>query len=166
MVYFAIIAAIVLQVFLSKTSAGLNLRAVGENPEAADAAGIHVTRYKYLAACVGAGITGLGGVYYVMDYIKGTWANDGSIEKLGWLAVALVIFTTWKPKNSIWGAYVFGLLYWAYYYIPGLTRSSQEIFKMLPYVVTIIVLIVISFRNRKENLGPAHLGRAYFREDR
>ena len=166
MVYVAIITAILLQFFLSKTSAGLNLRAVGENPEAADAAGIHVTRYKYLATCVGAGITGLGGVYYVMDYIKGTWANDGSIEKLGWLAVALVIFTTWKPKNSIWGAYVFGLLYWAYYYIPGLTRSSQEIFKMLPYVVTIVVLIVISFRNKKENLGPAHLGRSYFREDR
>lgn len=166
MVYFAVIAAVLLQLFLSKTSRGLNLRAVGENPEAADAAGIRVIRYKYLAVCIGAGITGLGGVYYVMDYIKGTWANDGSIEKLGWLAVALVIFTTWKPKNSIWGAYIFGLLYWAYYYIPGLTRSSQEIFKMLPYVVTIIVLVVISFRNKKENLGPAHLGRAYFREER
>ena len=166
MVYFAVIAAILLQFFLTKTSAGLNLRAVGESPDAADAAGIHVIRYKYLATCIGAGITGLGGVYYVMDYIKGTWANDGSIEKLGWLAVALVIFTTWKPKNSIWGAYVFGLLYWAYYYIPGLTRSSQEIFKMLPYIVTIIVLIVVSFRNKKENLGPAHLGRSYFREER
>ena len=160
MVYFAVIAAILLQFFLTKTSAGLNLRAVGDSPDAADAAGIHVIRYKYLATCIGAGITGLGGVYYVMDYIKGTWANDGSIEKLGWLAVALVIFTTWKPKNSIWGAYVFGLLYWAYYYIPGLTRSSQEIFKMLPYIVTIIVLIVVSFRNKKENLGPAHLGRS------
>ncbi len=166
MVYFAVIAAILLQFFLSKTSTGLNLRAVGENPEAADAAGIHVIRYKYLATCIGAGITGLGGVYYVMDYIKGTWANDGSIEKLGWLAVALVIFTTWKPKNGIWGAYVFGLLYWAYYYIPGLNRSSQEIFKMLPYIVTIIVLVVVSFRNKKENLGPAHLGRSYFREER
>lgn len=108
MVYFAIIAAILLQFFLSKTSIGLNLRAVGENPEAADAAGIHVARYKYLAVCIGAGVTGLGGVYYVMDYIKGTWANDGSIEKLGWLAVALVIFTTWKPKNSIWGAHISG----------------------------------------------------------
>lgn len=166
MVYVAVIAAILLQFFLSKTSTGLNLRAVGENPEAADAAGISVIRYKYLATCLGAGITGLGGVYYVMDYIKGTWANDGSIEKLGWLAVALVIFTTWKPKNSIWGAYVFGLLYWAYYYIPGLTRSSQEIFKMLPYIVTIIVLIIVSFRNKRENLGPAHLGRSYFREER
>lgn len=166
MVFAVIIIAIVLHFFLNRTNVGLNLRAVGENPGTADAAGINVTKYQYLSVCIGAGITGLGGVYYVMDYIKGTWANDGSIEKLGWLALALVIFTTWKPLNSIWGAYVFGILYWAYYYIPGLTRSSQELFKMLPYVVTIIVLVFISVRNKKENLGPAHLGRSYFREDR
>ncbi len=166
MVFAVIIIAILLNFFLNRTNTGLNLRAVGENPGTADAAGINVTKYQYLAVCIGAGITGLGGVYYVMDYIKGTWANDGSIEKLGWLALALVIFTTWKPLNSIWGAYVFGVLYWAYYYIPGLTRSSQELFKMLPYVVTIIVLVFISVRNKKENLGPAHLGRSYFREDR
>ncbi len=166
MVFLAIALAVVLHFFLNRTNKGLNLRAVGENPATADAAGINVTKYQYLSVCIGAGITGLGGVYYVMDYIKGTWANDGSIEKLGWLALALVIFTTWKPLNSIWGAYVFGVLYWAYYYIPGLTRSSQELFKMLPYVVTIIVLVFISVRNKKENLGPAHLGRSYFREER
>ncbi len=166
MVYLVVIVAILLQVFINRTHTGLNLRAVGESPATADAAGVNVIRYKYLATCIGAGITGLGGVYYVMDYIKGTWANDGSIEKLGWLAVALVIFTTWKPKNAIWGAYVFGLLYWAYYYIPGLTRSSQEIFKMLPYIVTIVVLVIISLRKKRENQGPEKLGVAYFREDR
>ncbi len=166
MVFAVIIIAVALHFFLNRTNTGLNLRAVGENPATADAAGINVTKYQYLSVCIGAAITGLGGVYYVMDYIKGTWANDGSIEKLGWLALALVIFTTWKPLNSIWGAYVFGVLYWAYYYIPGLTRSSQELFKMLPYVVTIVVLVFISVRNKKENLGPAHLGRSYFREDR
>ena len=166
MVFAVIVIAIMLHFLLNRTNTGLNLRAVGENPATADAAGINVTKYQYLSVCIGAAITGLGGVYYVMDYIKGTWANDGSIEKLGWLALALVIFTTWKPLNSIWGAYVFGVLYWAYYYIPGLTRSSQELFKMLPYVVTIIVLVFISVRNKKENLGPAHLGRSYFREER
>ena len=166
MAYVAVIIAILLQRFLNKSRTGLNLRAVGENPATADAAGINVTKYKYLATCIGAGITGLGGVYYVMDYIKGTWANDGSIEKLGWLAVALVIFTTWKSINAIWGAYLFGVLYWMYFYIPGLTRSSQEIFKMVPYIVTIIVLIIVSFRKKKENQGPAALGQSYFREDR
>mgnify|MGYP000767518260 FL=1 len=104
--------------------------------------------------------------YYTMDYIKGTWATDGSIEKLGWLAVALVIFATWKPNRAIWGAYLFGLLSWVYYYLPGLTRSSQEIFKMLPYVVTLLVLIVVSLRRSKESQPPASLGLAYFREDR
>ncbi len=166
MVYLAIALAVFIQFYLYRTKAGLNLRAVGENPAAADAAGINVTLKKYAATCIGAGITGLGGIYYVMDYTKGTWANDGTIENLGWLAVALVIFATWKTKNTIWGAYLFGILYWMYFYIPGLTRSSQELFKMIPYVVTIIVLILIGFRKKKENQGPASLGLPYFREDR
>ena len=80
-----------------------------------------------------------------MDYIKGTWANDGGIAKLGWLAVALVIFARWKPKHAIWGSYLFGILFWLYFYILGLTRSSQELFKMLPYIVTIIVFRITSY---------------------
>jgi len=166
LVYGAIIVAIIVQYFLVKSRPGLNLRAVGENPGTADAAGINVTKNKYLATCIGAGISGLGGLYYVMDYTKGTWANDGGIEGLGWLAVALVIFATWKSVNAIWGSYLFGLLSWMYFYVPGLTRSSMELFKMLPYVVTIAVLILISLRNRKENQPPASLGLAYFREER
>ena len=166
MMYLAIVIAIVMQYFLSRSRAGLNLRAVGENPATADAAGINVVRNKYLATCIGAGVSGLGGIYYVMDYIKGTWANDGSIEKLGWLAVALVIFTRWKPKNAIGGSYLFGLMYWLYFYIAGLTRSSQELFKMLPYVVTIIVLILVSMRKKREDQPPQSLGLAYFREER
>jgi simple sugar transport system permease protein len=166
MVYLAIIIAIALSFFINRTSRGLNLRAVGENPATADAAGINVTLYKYLSTCIGAAISGLGGLYYVMDYIKGTWANDGNIEAVGWLAVALVIFATWKPLRSIWGAYLFGALYWLYNFIPGLTRSSQEIFKMLPYIVTILVLITVSLRHRKEDQPPSSLGLSYFREDR
>ncbi len=166
MVYMIIILALVIQYFLSKSRKGLNLRAVGESPATADAAGINVTLYKYLAVTIGAGISGLGGLFYVMDYTKGTWANDGGIEKLGWLAVALVIFTTWKPKNAIWGAYLFGILYWMYFYIAGLNRSSQELFKMLPYLVTLIVLVFTSLRKKREQQPPASLGEAYFREER
>lgn len=164
--YVAILLAVLVHIFLKRSRAGLNLRAVGENPGTADAAGINVTRYKYLATCLGAGISGLGGLYYVMDFTKGTWANDGSIERLGWLAVALVIFATWKTLNAVWGAYLFGALSWLYFYIPNLTRSSQEIFKMLPYLVTIAVLIVTSLRKKRENQPPASLGLAYFREER
>ena len=166
MVYLAVVLAFIIGWFLSKTRSGLTLRAVGENPATADAAGINVTKYKYLSTCIGSAITGLGGLYYTMDYIKGTWANDGGIEKLGWLAVALVIFARWKPKHAIWGSYLFGTLFWLYFYIPGLTRSSQEIFKMLPYIVTIVVLIFFSMQRKRENQPPASLGLPYFREDR
>ena len=68
-----------------------------------------------------------------------------------WLAVALVIFATWKSLRAIWGSYLFGVLYWAYNYIPGLSRSTLELFKMLPYVVTILVLLMVSMRKKKED---------------
>ena len=186
MVYLAIILAICVHLFLNKTRAGLNLRAVGENPATADAAGINVTRYKYLATCIGAGISGMGGLYYTVDYIKGTWGSEGTIEALGWLAVALVIFASWKSLSAIWGAYLFGFLTWLYLYVPqirslligvlgleedalqilNLTRSSQELFKMLPYIATILVLVIVSLRKKRENEPPAHLGLHYFREER
>jgi len=171
LVYAAILLAVVLHWFFNYTRAGLNLRAVGENPATADAAGISVTRYKYLATCIGAGISGIGGLYYVLDYNQGIWATTGQIEALGWLAVALVIFTTWKPLNAIWGAYLFGTLYWLYQFLPsllGISVSSYatDLIQMLPYVVTIVVLIAVSLRKKKENQPPAHLGLAYFREER
>lgn len=166
MVYLAIALAIILGVFLNRTRKGLNLRSVGENPATADAAGINVTRYKYLATCIGAGVSGLGGLYYTMDYIKGTWANDGTIESLGWLAVALVIFATWRSINTIWGSYLFGLLFWVYLVIPNLGRRDIELYKMLPYLVTIAILIITSLRKSKENRPPASLGLPYFREER
>ena len=171
LVYAAILLAIVLQWFFTRTRVGLNLRAVGENPATADAAGINVTKYKYLATCIGAAICGVGGLYYVLDYNQGIWATTDQIEALGWLAVALVIFTTWKPLNAIWGAYLFGVLYWLYQFLPsllGITVPSYmtDLIQMLPYVVTILVLIVVSLRKKKENQPPAHLGLAYFREER
>jgi len=171
MVYLALIIAAILSYFLNRTRKGLNLRAVGENPATADAAGINVTKYKYLATCVGTAISGLGGLYYVMDYIKGTWASDGGIAMLGWLAVALVIFARWKPMQAIWGSYLFGILFWLYYYLPSLfginiSRSSQEIWKMLPYAVTIVVLVIVSMRKSRENQPPESLGLPYFREER
>ena len=171
LVYLAIVLAIVLHFVLNKTRVGLNLRAVGENPATADAAGINVTKYKYLSTCIGAGISGIGGLYYVLDYNQGIWATTGQIEALGWLSLALVIFTTWKPLNAIWGAYLFGVLYWLYQYLPnvlGIRISSYatDLVQMVPYVVTLVVLVVVSFRNKKENQPPASLGLSYFREDR
>lgn len=165
MTYLAIIVALVAAYMLKRTRVGLELRAVGESPATADAAGINVSRYKYFATCIGSIIAGLGGLYYVMDYANGVWSNEGFGDR-GWLAIALVIFALWKPDTGILGSFLFGALYIVYNYIPGLGLSTQELFKMLPYIVTIVVLVVISMRKKRENQPPAALGSSYFREER
>ena len=163
--YLAIAIALVASWYLNHTKSGLSLRAVGENPATADAAGVNVTRYKYAATCIGGAVAGLGGLYFIMDYIGGSWTNGGFGDR-GWLAIALVIFALWKPKMSILGSILFGGLYIVYLYIPGLSRNSQELFKMLPYIVTIIVLIITSARKKREHQPPQSLGLTYFREER
>ncbi len=163
--YVAIAIALACAYFFNKTKAGLSLRAIGENPATADAAGVNVSKYKYFATCIGSIIAGLGGLYYVMDYACGVWSNDGFGDR-GWLAIALVIFAVWKPNLSIFGSILFGGLLVVHNYIPNLTMASQEIFKMTPYVVTIIVLVIVSMRRKRENLPPASLGLSYFREER
>ena len=163
--YAAIIIAFASAFILKRTKVGLNLRAIGENPATADAAGINVSKYKYIATCAGSMIAGLGGLYYVMDYATGVWSNDGFGDR-GWLAIALVIFAVWRPNVSVIGSILFGALFIVHNYIPNLSMSDQELFKMAPYVVTLIVLIVISMRDKKENQPPQSLGISYFREDR
>lgn len=165
MVYLAIAVAIVCSLVIKRTRVGLNLRAVGENPATADAAGINVIRYKYVSTVLGGAIAGLGGLYFVMDYIGGTWTNNGFGDR-GWLAVAIVIFALWKPIAGIWSSYIFGGLYICCVMIPGLSSSAKELIKMAPYVVTILVLLITSARKKRENQPPAHLGLSYFREER
>lgn len=162
--YIAIVIALITAYFLNKTRQGLALRAIGESPATADAAGINVTRYKYLATCIGAGIAGLGGLYYVMEYFGGTWQNNGFGDR-GWLAIALVIFALWKPVRAIWGSIVFGGLYILFASVK-LSTAMTEILNMLPYLVTLVVLIVSSFRKKREHQPPQSLGLPYFREDR
>lgn len=163
--YLAIASALTASYVLFKTHVGLRLRAVGESPATADAAGINIEKYKYVATCLGSVIAGLGGLYYVMDYANGVWSNDGFGDR-GWLAIALVIFAVWRPNFSILGSILFGGLYIIHNYIPGLDVSGQELFKMLPYVVTILFLIVTSIGKKHEAQPPASLGLSYFREER
>lgn len=163
--YVAIAIALFTSFVLSRTRVGLNLRAVGESPATADAAGINVIKYKYISTCIGSAIAGLGGLQYVMAYATGCWSNDAFGDR-GWMAIALVIFALWKPHMAILGAFLFGALCNANNYLPGLGVETQELFKMLPYVVTILVLIFTSMRKKREHQPPAHLGLAYFREDR
>ena len=165
LVYLAIIISILAQWFINHTRAGLNLRAIGENPATADAAGINVSLYKYVATCVGGAIAGLGGLYFVMDYTTGAWTNNGFGDR-GWLAIAIVIFALWKPRSAIFSSYIFGGLYIASVFISGLSGSTKELIKMLPYLVTIIVLVFTSSRKKREHQPPAALGQSYFREER
>ncbi len=165
-VYLAIAMAVACAIVLNKTRVGLHLRAVGESPATADAAGINVTLYKYVAILLGSAIAGLGGFYYIMDYIKGSWENAATIEAFGWLAIALVIFVLWKPHLGILGAFLFGACYIVAFVISDITPTQREIIKMLPYVVTIVVLVLTSIRKKREHQPPASLGLPYFREDR
>ena len=164
--YLAVVIALVAAYVLKRTRTGLHLRAVGEDPRTADAAGINVTRYKYFATCLGSMIAGLGGLYYTMDYTRGIWAADAFGDR-GWLAISLVIFTIWRPNVGVLASFLFGGLYILHMYIPsGMNLAIKEIYKMLPYVVTIVVLVVSSMRNKREDQPPASLGLPYFREDR
>ena len=165
--YAAILIAIICAYVLKHTRIGLHLRAVGENPGTADAAGINVTKYKYKATCIGCMIAGLGGLYYVLDYACGVWSNDAFGDR-GWLAIALVIFTIWRPFVSIFASIFFGGLYILYLYLPtGMDHMEyQELYKMIPYIVTLVVLVLTSMRNKRENQPPSSLGQSYFREER
>jgi len=166
LVYFAIAVALVASYVIKRTRTGLHLRAVGENPNTADAAGINVNRYKYISTCLGCMIAGLGGLYYVMDYAGGIWANDAFGDR-GWLAIALVIFTVWRPNVGVLASFLFGGLYILHMYIPsGMNLAVKELYKMIPYVVTIIVLIISSLRNQRDKQPPQALGLPYFREER
>ncbi len=163
--YAAVIVALIVSFILNRTRVGLNLRAIGENPATADAAGINVSKYKYLATCIGSAIAGLGGLQYVMAYANGVWSNNAFGDR-GWMAIALVIFALWKPTMAIFGSFLFGALCNANNYIRGLGDATQELFKLLPYVVTLLVLIITSMRKKREHQPPQSLGLSYFREER
>lgn len=163
LVYLAIVIAIVATIILSRTKIGLRLRAVGESPSTADASGISVTKYRYLATIIGCSISALGGLFMIMDY------NNGSVEynvaEYGWLAVAIVIFSMWKPSISIGGSFLFGLLYILPYKL-GLTFSQTNLMKIVPYIVTIIILVITSLLRIKSAQPPSSLGLTYDREER
>ena len=167
--YASIAIAVITAIVLNRTRIGLNLRAVGENPATADAAGLNVTRYKYVATCIGSAIAGLGGLQYVMVYADGVWSNNAFGDR-GWMAIALVIFALWKPSVAIIGSFLFGMLCNLNNYMPQfgvpLGTDTQELFNMLPYVVTILVLIITSMRKKREHQPPQSLGLPYFREER
>lgn len=164
-VYFGFITAVIMGLYLYKTGKGLNLRAVGENPAAADAASVRITRYKYIHILLGGALCGLGGAYLSLVYVP-VWQENITAGR-GWIAVALVIFSAWNPYKALFGAYLFGGLDIIGFRLQGTSIViSQYVFDMVPYIVTILILVVVSFKKDRKNAPPKALGEPYFREER
>lgn len=164
--YFGLLCAIVMSLYLRRTRVGLNLRAIGENPAAADAMGVNVSLYKYANILLGGGLCGLGGAYVSLVTCVGNW-QPNIIGGQGWIAVALVIFASWSPLRAVLGSLVFGALSMLRLYIPkDVIDIPPSLFSMLPFIVTCIVLVMSSIKMRRENQQPKACGVNYFREER
>ncbi len=165
MVYIAYTLVIGMLFFYKKSQIGLNTKAVGENPAAADASGINVTLYKYVNILIGGGLCGLGGTYMAIVYI-GIW-QENIVAGRGWIAVALVIFASWRPIKAFVGALIFGALGILGFRLQAMgIHVSQYLLDMIPYLATIIIVILSTYKNKKEDQPPKGLSVPYFREDR
>lgn len=167
LVYLSIAVAVICSIYLMRTRTGLNMRAVGENPAAADAAGIRVTLVKYIHILLGGGICGLGGAYLSLINGGGVWNNSSVVNGQGWIAVALVIFASWSPVKAIFGSLIFGAFSVLQFYMPkDIIEIPNAFYVMLPFVITTVVLVITSMRKSKKGSQPAGCGMNYFREER
>lgn len=175
-VYIAILIAAMAWFYISKTHTGLKMKAIGENPAAADACGVKITAYKYINIICGGGICGIGGLYLALVTNGGAW-NENWINGNGWIAVALVIFANWNPMKALFGSFFFGMLHtlqaWSgnlaaeFPNVLGwLSKIPTEMFQLLPFFITALVLIISSARGKKEGIQPAWCGVNYYREER
>jgi simple sugar transport system permease protein len=168
LVYASWVCVAVVAFYLSRTRPGLNVRSVGESPEAADAMGIDVARYRYAHTLAGGAFAGVAGATFSLA-ITPQWV-DGLTQGAGWIAIALVIFAFWRPWLCLVGAYLFGAfqaLPFTFQAKSVLTQIPPELFQALPYVMTIVVLVAVSSAGAKRRLGaPGALGVPYVREER
>lgn len=164
--WFSLLLVLVLHLLIHRTSWGLHLRAVGDNPATADVMGIRVRLIRYSYVIVGAALIGLAGADMVLAYAP-TW-NEGLTAGRGWIAVGLVIFARWNPLRALFCAYFFGALDSLGFRIQLLGSAVPPYFlKMIPYIVTILVLMYLGYRNRNKPSGtPEALGVPYIREQR
>jgi simple sugar transport system permease protein len=167
LVYVSWVCVVAVALYLRRTRPGLNLRAVGESPAAADAMGVNVAAYRYAHTLVGGAFAGVGGATFSLS-ITPQWV-DGITEGAGWIAIGLVIFAFWRPTLCLVGAYFFGALT----YLPLALQSRdiltrwQALMQGLPYVATILALVLVSSRAARLRFGaPAALGLPYVREER
>jgi len=166
LVYLSYAAAPLMWFILFKTRLGLSLRSVGENPATADALGVNVFLVRYLATMISGGFAGLAGAYLFLGF-QPFW-HEGMTAGKGFIALALVILSTWNPLRAILGAYLFGGVETIQFRLQlmGFEAQSPYFLAMLPYLITIITLILISFENVRKRIGvPASLGMPYSREE-
>ena len=169
LVYLSYVLTVVIMIFLYKTRGGMSLRAVGDSPVAADAAGLHVNVIRFCAVVFGGAMAGLAGAYMSLAYTN-LW-QPGMTAGKGWIAVALVIFASWNPARAIYGAWLFGGITALQLIIQvNGTTISQHILQMLPYIFTILAMCFSMYRAKRKGLslensvGPASLGKVYTRE--
>ena len=169
LVYLSWLFVLLISLYLMRTRIGLNTRAIGEAPGAADAMGISVPRYRYAHVLAGGALAGIGGACYSLAITPGWTDGDSLVGGAGWIAIALVIFAFWRPELCLIGAYLFGGL------AGGLPSALQahgykikpEVLNALPYIMTIVVLVIVSTGLGRRRLGaPAALGIPYVREER
>jgi simple sugar transport system permease protein len=165
-IWLSIALSIILYLYMYKTSWGLHLKAVGDNPSTSDAMGISVTAFRYIHVVVGAMLMGVAGFYLIMVYSP-NWI-EGMTSGRGWIAIALIIFARWNPIYALFGAYFFGGLDSLGFRMQIYHFDIPSYFlKMIPYVATILVLMFIGWKNRhKPSIEPKSLGNPYFREQR
>ncbi|MDD4085124.1 MAG: ABC transporter permease [Acholeplasmataceae bacterium] len=165
LVYLSYLLVILTALYLYKTRAGLFLRALGENPAAVDSVGVNVFRLRYVYVVVGGALAGLGGAYLSLAYAP-CWLENMTAGR-GWIAVALVIFAIWDPWRALAGSYLFGGVDALGFHLQVIGLPvSIFLLNMLPYIFTILVLIIVLIRKGGRLASPQALSVPYDREER
>ncbi|MCD4675074.1 MAG: ABC transporter permease [Desulfobacula sp.] len=161
--YLAIVLAFASWFFLEKTRLGIQIRSTGENPKATETQGVNVSRLRYLSVIIGGGFSGLAGAHLSISYSK-SWI-EGMTAGRGWIAIALTIFALWNPGRAIWAAFLFGGFFVVQYLLQPL-GISPNFLAMLPYIATLLILLLISLKDPKKLNAPAMLAEPYKRGER
>jgi len=161
--YLAILLALVSWFFLERTRLGIEIRSTGENPQATETQGVNVSKLRYLSVIIGGGFSGLAGAHLSISYSK-SWI-EGMTAGRGWIAIALTIFALWNPGRAIWAAFIFGGIFVMQYLLQPL-GISPNFLAMLPYIATLVILLLISFKDPKKLNAPAMLAEPYKRGER
>jgi len=163
--YIAIVLMLTTTYVLKNTMFGRRLQAVGEDSKSSDSMGLNIVKTQFIATCVGGAFAGLAGVYLTLSYVP--YWTDGMTSGRGWIALALVIFGGWKPYRTAFGAIIFGFLEAL---VPRLQTYGFELspylLRITPYLITIIVLVVLTIYKEGETGAPGNIGRPFFRENR